>query len=166
MPMFKALKLCPEAVVLPPRMSHYVEVSREIRARFDALTPLVEPLSLDEAFLDLSGTARLHGVSPAAALARLAREIRAEVGISVSVGLSHNKFLAKIASDLDKPRGFALIGRGDTAAFLEDQPVRLIWGIGAATARAFAEAGAKVACRPFHQGCNGGETLWCVAHSA
>ncbi|WP_092684569.1 DNA polymerase IV [Albimonas donghaensis] len=134
MPMFKALKLCPEAVVLPPRMSHYVEVSREIRARFDALTPLVEPLSLDEAFLDLSGTARLHGVSPAAALARLAREIRAEVGISVSVGLSHNKFLAKIASDLDKPRGFALIGRGDTAAFLEDQPVRLIWGIGAATA--------------------------------
>ncbi|MDF2233491.1 DNA polymerase IV [Albimonas sp. CAU 1670] len=134
MPMFKALKLCPEAVVLKPRMEHYAEVSRQIRALMDELTPLIEPLSLDEAFLDLGGTHRLHGMSPAAAMARLIRRIETEVGVSASVGLSHNKFLAKIASDLDKPRGFSIIGRAETEAFLIDKPIRIIWGIGEASA--------------------------------
>ena len=124
MPMFKALQLCPEAVVIPPRMERYAEVSRAIRAMMLELTPLVEPLSLDEAFLDLSGTERLHGAAPAALLARLQRRIEAELGVTASVGLAHSKFLAKIASDLDKPRGFAVIGRAETADFLARQPVR------------------------------------------
>jgi DNA polymerase-4 len=130
MPMFKALKLCPDAIVVKPRMSVYVEVSRQIKSMFLELTPLVEPLSLDEAFLDLTGTARLHGMPPAAALARLVTRIEREVGVSASIGLSHNKFLAKIASDLEKPRGFSVIGRAETEAFLADKPVSLIWGVG------------------------------------
>jgi DNA polymerase-4 len=134
MPMFKALKLCPEAVVLRPRMEAYAEASRRIRAMMAALTPLVEPLSLDEAFLDLSGTERLLGGPPALAMARLARDIEREVGITVSVGLSHNKYLAKLASDLDKPRGFSVIGRAETLDFLAPRPVRAIWGVGAALA--------------------------------
>ena len=132
MPMFQALKLCPEAVVLPPRMAKYAEVSRAIRAMMLDLTPLVEPLSLDEAFLDLAGTGRLHRAPPALLLARLQARVEAELGITLSVGLSHNKFLAKIASDLDKPRGFAVIGRAETEAFLAPKPVGLIWGVGAA----------------------------------
>jgi len=132
MPMFRALKLCPDAVVVKPRMETYVAVSRQIRALMNELTPLVEPLSLDEAFLDLRGTARLHGAPPATLLVRLIRRIEDEIGISASVGLSHNKFLAKIASDLDKPRGFSVIGKAETEAFLEGQPVGIIWGVGAA----------------------------------
>jgi len=97
MPMFKALKLCPDAVVLPPDMSKYAQVSRAIRTMFLELTPQVEPLSLDEAFLDLTGTERLHGDTPAASLARLAARIESNLGVSVSVGLSDCKFLAKIA---------------------------------------------------------------------
>ncbi|MEL7140161.1 MAG: DNA polymerase IV, partial [Pseudomonadota bacterium] len=130
MPMFKALKLCPEAVVLKPRMDLYVAVSRAIRAELDRLTPLVEPLSLDEAFLDLSGTERLLGAPPALSLARLAAAIHDAVGVTVSIGLSHNKYLAKLASDLDKPRGFAVIGRAETERFLAPRPVRSIWGVG------------------------------------
>ncbi|MEM7498880.1 MAG: DNA polymerase IV [Pseudomonadota bacterium] len=130
MPMFQALKLCPDAVVLKPRMELYAAVSRTIRAEMDRLTPLVEPLSLDEAFLDLSGTERLLGAPPALSLARLAAGIQAAVGITVSIGLSHNKFLAKLASDLDKPRGFAVIGRAETESFLAPRPVRSIWGVG------------------------------------
>ena len=132
MPMFQALKLCPEAVVLKPRGSHYAAVSKEIRALLDTLTPVVEPLSLDEAFLDLSGTARLHRAPPAVLLARLLKRMEEELGLTGSVGLSHNKFLAKIASDIDKPRGFSVIGKADTAEFLKGKPVRLIWGVGAA----------------------------------
>ncbi|MEM6421901.1 MAG: DNA polymerase IV, partial [Pseudomonadota bacterium] len=131
MPMFQALKRCPDAVVLKPRMALYVEVSRLIRARMDALTPLVEPLSLDEAFLDLSGTERLMGAPPALSLVRLAAQIEAELGLTVSVGLSHNKYLAKLASDLDKPRGFAVIGKAETVEFLAPRPVTAIWGVGA-----------------------------------
>ncbi len=130
MPMFQALKLCPEAVVVRGRMDRYVEVSRQVRAMMDDLTPIVEPLSLDEAFLDLAGTQRLHHAPPAVMLARLARRMEEELGITGSIGLSHNKFLAKVASDLDKPRGFSVIGRAETAAFLRDRPVRLIWGVG------------------------------------
>jgi DNA polymerase-4 len=130
MPMFTARRLCPDAVILPPDMEKYVAVSREIRALMDRLTPLVEPLSIDEAFLDLGGTAALHRASPAEVLARFAREVEAQVGVTISVGLSHNKFLAKIASDLDKPRGFAVIGRAETLEFLARQPVGLIHGVG------------------------------------
>jgi len=143
MPMFQALKLCPEATVLPPRIGHYAEVSRAIRAKMEALTPLVEPLSLDEAFLDLSGTERLHHAPPAVQMARLAREIEREIGVTASIGLSHNKFLAKIASDLDKPRGFSVIGRAETEEFLRDKPVSILWGVGEATRAALARAGLR-----------------------
>ncbi|MDW4550022.1 DNA polymerase IV [Defluviimonas sp. D31] len=143
MPMFQALKLCPEAVVVKPRGSHYAAVSREIRALMDELTPKVEPLSLDEAFLDLSGTERLHRAPPAVQLCRLLKRMEAELGLTGSVGLSHNKFLAKVASDLDKPRGFSVIGRADTAAFLKGKPVRMIWGVGAATQMTLEAAGIR-----------------------
>jgi DNA polymerase-4 len=143
MPMFQALKLCPDATVVKPRMEVYVTVSRQIRALMEELTPAIEPLSLDEAFLDLSGTERLHGHPPAWLLARLVQRIEAEVGVTASVGLSHNKFLAKIASDLDKPRGFSVIGRAETAAFLRDKPVRMIWGVGAAAQEALHAAGIR-----------------------
>jgi DNA polymerase-4 len=131
MPMFKALKLCPQAIVVKPRMAKYVEVARQVRALMRELTPLVEPLSLDEAYLDLSGTERLHHVSPAKTMAALVNRIEREIGITVSVGLSFNKFLAKLASDLDKPRGFAVIGRAEARDFLRDKPVGFIRGAGA-----------------------------------
>lgn len=143
MPMFEARRLCPEAVVLAPRMARYAEVSRQIRALMAELTPLVEPLSLDEAFLDLAGTGRLHRATPALMMARLQARIEAETGVTTSVGLSHNKFLAKIASDLQKPRGFAVIGRAETDAFLRPRPLSLIWGVGAATLHALEAAGLR-----------------------
>lgn len=143
MPMFQALKLCPDAVVIRPRMSLYVEVSREVRKLMDELTPSIEPLSLDEAFLDLTGTARLHGAPPAAMLARLTKRMKDELGITGSIGLAHNKFLAKIASDLDKPRGFAVIGKAETLDFLEPQSVSIIWGVGAATRSSLEKAGIR-----------------------
>ncbi len=130
MPMFQARKLCPQAVVIKPRMSLYVEVAREIRKLMRELTPLVEPLSLDEAYLDLSGTARMHGMAPAKTMARLARTIEETLGITVSIGLSGNKFLAKLASELDKPRGFAVIGMSEAKSFLRDKPVSIIRGAG------------------------------------
>ncbi|MDG2319988.1 MAG: DNA polymerase IV [Rhodospirillaceae bacterium] len=134
MPMYKALKLCPEAVVLRPNMKKYSEVSREIREVLGTATPLVEPVSVDEAFLDLTGTARLHGRPPAATMAAIARNIESQIEITVSIGLSYNKFLAKMASDLDKPRGFSVIGRGDAVSFLHDQPISAIPGVGPALA--------------------------------
>ncbi|MBC8131163.1 MAG: DNA polymerase IV, partial [Rhizobiaceae bacterium] len=143
MPMFKALKLCPEAVVIKPDMAKYVAVGREVRERMRAITPLVEPLSIDEAFLDMSGTARLHGQPPAMTLARLSNEIERDLRIAVSIGLSHNKFLAKIASDLDKPRGFSVIGRAETITFLRDKPIDRIWGVGQAMDRVLASDGLR-----------------------
>jgi DNA polymerase-4 len=143
MPMFQALKLCPEAVIVKPRFDAYVAASKAIRAMMDELTPVVEPLSLDEAFLDLTGTARLHGAPPAVMLARLVRRMEDELGLTGSIGLSHNKFLAKVASDLDKPRGFSVIGRAETMDFLRDKPVRLIWGVGQATQTALEAAGIR-----------------------
>jgi DNA polymerase-4 len=130
MPMFQALRLCPDAIVLKPDMAKYVDVSRQIRERMDALTPLVEPLSIDEAFLDLAGTQALHRAPPAVVLARFARTIETEIGVTISIGLSHNKFLAKVASDLDKPRGFAVIGKTETIDFLAPRPISLIYGVG------------------------------------
>ncbi len=132
MPMFKALKACPDAVVVKPDMKKYVKVGREVREMMRSLTPIVEPISIDEAFLDLAGTRRLHGEPPALVLARMARKIEAEIGITVSVGLSYNKFLAKVASDLQKPRGFSVIGEAEALEFLKEQPVSLIWGVGKA----------------------------------
>jgi DNA polymerase-4 len=132
MPMFKAHKLCPDAVVIRPDMRKYQAAGREVRRLMLETTPLVEPLSIDEAFLDLSGTERLHHGSPARTLALLARRIETELGITVSIGLSYNKFLAKVASDLDKPRGFSPIGRAEAKAFLAEKPASLIWGVGKA----------------------------------
>jgi DNA polymerase IV len=143
MPMFQALKLCPEAVVVKPRFSAYTEASRAIRTMMEDLTPSIEPLSLDEAFLDLTGTARLHGAPPAVLLARLTKRMEDELGLTGSIGLSHNKFLAKIASDLDKPRGFSVIGKAETEAFLKPRPVRIIWGVGQATQTALESAGIR-----------------------
>jgi DNA polymerase-4 len=144
MPMFKALKACPEAVVVKPNMAKYVTVGRQVRRMMQELTPLVEPISIDEAFLDLAGTERLHHASPAVTLARFARRVESEVGISISVGLSYAKFLAKVASDMDKPRGFSILGRAEAVAFLAAKPVGLIPGIGAASAAKLAEAGFRV----------------------
>ncbi|HEX2556544.1 MAG TPA: DNA polymerase IV [Microvirga sp.] len=141
MPMFKALKACPDAVVLRPNIDKYRIAGREVRRLMLELTPLVEPISIDEAFLDLSGTERLHHASPALTLARFARRVEDAVGITVSVGLAPNKFLAKIASDLDKPRGFSIIGRAEAADFLADRPVGIIPGIGAAAQARLARAG-------------------------
>lgn len=143
MPMFQALKLCPEAVVVKPRFPAYLEASRAIRAMMEDLTPAIEPLSLDEAFLDLTGTARLHGAPPAVLLARLTKRMEDELGLTGSIGLSHNKFLAKIASDLDKPRGFSVIGKAETESFLKPKPVRIIWGVGQATQTALESAGIR-----------------------
>ena len=141
MPMFQALKLCPDAVIIKPRFDAYVAASKAIRALMDELTPVVEPLSLDEAFMDLTGTARLHGHPPAVMLAQLIKRMREELGLTGSVGLSHNKFLAKIASDLDKPRGFSVIGKAETESFLRPKSVRMIWGVGLAGQEALAKAG-------------------------
>ncbi|HYD98846.1 MAG TPA: DNA polymerase IV [Alphaproteobacteria bacterium] len=146
MPMFKALKLCPQAVVIKPNMAKYAGVSREIRALFLAATPLVEPLSLDEAYLDLAGTERLHGRPAAATLADIAGRIEREIGITVSIGLSYNKILAKMASGLLKPRGFTVIGRAEAVSFLGRQPVGAIYGVGEALAGRLAADGiARVA---------------------
>ncbi len=143
MPMFQALKLCPEAVVVKPRMNVYSAVSKEVRALMEELTPSIEPLSLDEAFMDLTGTERLHGGPPAVMLARLTKRMKDEIGITGSIGLSHNKFLAKVASDLDKPRGFSVIGKAETLDFLAEKPVRLIWGIGPAFQASLDKAGIR-----------------------
>lgn len=143
MPMFQALKLCPNAVVVPPRMAAYAEASRAMRALMERLTPAIEPLSLDEAFLDLTGTARLHDAPPAVMLAGLVRDMQEQLGLTGSIGLSHNKFLAKIASDLDKPRGFSVIGRAETDRFLAPKSVKIIWGVGAATQAALESAGIR-----------------------
>jgi len=143
MPMFRALKLCPDAVVIKPDLAKYVAVSRRLRKLMGALTPLVEPISIDEAFLDLSGTRRLHGASPAVSMIHLVRRIEDQIGITVSVGLSHNKFLAKLASDLDKPRGFSIIGKSETLEFLRPRKVTDIWGVGKVTGRQLAAAGLK-----------------------
>lgn len=130
MPMFTALQLCPDATVIHPDMAKYSAVGRQIRTLMEAVTPLVEPLSIDEAFLDLSGTERLHHRSPAATLAHLVLDIEHEIGVTASIGLSANKFLAKLASDLDKPRGFAVIGRAEAEAVLAPMSVGRIWGVG------------------------------------
>jgi DNA polymerase-4 len=130
MPMFKALRLCPDAVVIRPDMSKYARVGREVKELMRSVTPLVESLSIDEAFLDLGGTERLHHGSAARTLAHLTLRIEEALGISITVGLSYNKSLAKIASTLDKPRGYSVVGRGDAWNFLRRLPVSRLWGVG------------------------------------
>jgi DNA polymerase-4 len=144
MPMFKALKACPGAIVVRPDMAKYARVGRDIRTMMRELTPLVEPLSIDEAFLDLEGTQTLHGASPAVTLARFAARVEREIGVSVSVGLSYCKFLAKLASDLDKPRGFSIIGRQEAPGFLAPLPVGRIWGVGAVAQERLARDGYRL----------------------
>jgi DNA polymerase IV len=141
MPMFQALKACPHAVVIRPNMEKYRKAGHQVRELMLELTPLVEPVSIDEAFLDLTGTERLHHGSPALTLARFAHKVEREIGITISVGLSYNKFLAKIASDLQKPRGFSVIGREEAADFLAEKPVGIIPGIGASAQNRLAKVG-------------------------
>lgn len=141
MPMFKALKACPDAVVIRPNMQKYADVGRQVREILRGYTPLVEPLSLDEAFLDLTGTERLHHGTAAHTMLRIVQRIETEIGVSASVGLSYNKFLAKVASDLDKPRGFAVIGRAEAVDFLGRQSVGLLWGAGKALQSKLAKDG-------------------------
>jgi len=130
MPMFQALKACPDAAVIRPNMEKYQRIGGEIKAMMRDTTPAVESISIDEAFLDLGGTETLHHGSPAQTLIKLIKRIETETGVTASVGLSYNKFLAKMASDLDKPRGFAIIGRTEAIAFLTPRPVSAIWGVG------------------------------------
>ena len=141
MPMFKARQLCPEAAIVKPDFTKYRTESRRIMAMIRDLTPLVQPLSLDEAWMDLSGTERLHGAPPAETLARLQAKIEAEIGITVSIGLAPNKFLAKIASDLDKPRGFSVIGGAEAQSFLAPRPVGIIPGVGPAMVKSLEGGG-------------------------
>ena len=144
MPMFEARRLCPHATIVRPNMEKYAGVSREVRALMLELTPQVEPISIDEAFMDLSGTQRLHGRSAAKSLACFAAKVERTIGITVSIGLSCNKFLAKIASDLDKPRGFAVLGQAEAVAFLAEKPVGFIYGIGKVAAQRLAKDGFRL----------------------
>jgi DNA polymerase-4 len=143
MPMFEARRLCPHATIVSPRMDEYARIGREVRALMSELTPIVEPVSIDEAFMDLSGTSRLHGTNPAKALARFAHEVENGLGITVSIGLSCNKFLAKIASDLDKPRGFAVLGREEASTFLAPKSVTWIFGVGKIAQQRLARDGVR-----------------------
>ncbi len=143
MPMFKALRACPDAVVIRPDFAKYKAESRRIRAMMDRLTPLVQPLSLDEAWMDLSGSERLNGGPASWQLARLQNAVEHETGLSVSIGLAANKLLAKIASDLDKPRGFAIIGAAEAKSFLAPRPVGLLPGVGPAMVKSLAREGLK-----------------------
>ncbi len=140
MPMSRALRLCPKAIRLPVRMSRYVAISRQIHAIFARYTPLIEPLSLDEAFLDVSGSERLYG-SPEQIARRIKREIQVELGLVASVGVAENKFIAKIASDIDKPDGFMVVPNEQSQAFLDPLPVSRLWGVGKATHQVFERLG-------------------------
>jgi DNA polymerase-4 len=140
-PMFKALKACPDAVVIKPDFAKYTAESRRILGALGELTPLVQPLSLDEAWADLSGTERLNGGPPALQLVRLQRRIETEVGLTVSIGLAPNRFLAKVASELDKPRGFSVIGAAEAQGFLAPRPVSILPGVGPVFAKALRSDG-------------------------
>jgi DNA polymerase-4 len=144
MPMFEAKRLCPCATIVRPDMEKYARVGNEVRRLMLDLTPLVEPVSIDEAFLDLSGTERVHGTSAAKTLAGFAARVEREIGITVSIGLSGNKFLAKIASDLDKPRGFAVLPGDEASAFLAPRPVTQIFGVGKVAQKRLARDGYRI----------------------
>ena len=143
MPMFEARRLCPHATIVRPSMEKYAQVGRAVRTLMLKLTPIVEPVSIDEAFMDLSGTARLHGRSPAKSLVSFTNEVEKSLGITVSIGLSCNKFLAKIASDLDKPRGFSIIGPDEAPGLLAAKSVSLIFGVGRVAQQRLARDGLR-----------------------
>jgi DNA polymerase-4 len=141
-PIGEALRRCPNGIFVPVRGSRYAELSRQIMALLSEYTPLVEPLSLDEAFLDLTGLERLFG--PAAQLARrIVDRIATEIGLAASIGLAPNKFLAKLGSDLEKPRGFVVITPENALPILENLPVNKIWGVGAKTDEALQTMGIR-----------------------
>jgi DNA polymerase-4 len=144
MPMYQALKLCPDAAVVPPDMAKYAAVGRQIRSLMQTLTPLVEPVSIDEAFLDLTGCEGVHGAAAPLTLARFAKRIESEIGVTISVGLSYCKFLAKFASDLDKPRGYSIVERAQAAALLAPQPISRIWGVGKVAQNRLNQAGLRL----------------------
>ena len=144
MPMFQALKACPDAIVIRPDMAKYRRIGRDIRALMTRVTPQVEPVSVDEAFLDMSGTERLHGGSAARTLVEFARGVEQQIGITVSIGLSYNKYLAKIGSGLNKPKGFTVIGRAEAVGFLADKPVSLLWGVGPVMQKRLASDGIRL----------------------
>ena len=144
MPMFQALKLCPEASVVAPDMARYAQVGRQVRTLMQTLTPLVEPVSIDEAFLDLAGCQGVHGAGAPVILARFARTIESEIGVTVSIGLSYCKFLAKLASDLDKPRGYSIVERAAAMALLAPLPIGRIWGVGKVAQARLDEAGLRL----------------------
>ena len=135
MPMFKALKACPDAVVITPDFAKYTAASRQMRTLMSELTPLVQPLSIDEAVLDLAGTEALHGAAPAVVLARFANAVETQIGVTVSIGLAANRLMAKIAAGRGKPRGFTVIDAEEAASLLAPESVRLLPGVGAALAR-------------------------------
>lgn len=171
MPMFKALKACPDAVVIRPDFTKYTQASRQIRALMGRLTPLAQPLSIDEAVLDLAGTQALHGAPPAIVLSRLAREVESTVGVTISIGLAPNRLLAKIAAGRDKPRGFAVIGAAEARALLADEPVRLLPGVGPALARrleagGITKLGHLQALSPAEAGRRLGEDGWALVRRA
>jgi DNA polymerase-4 len=137
---YRAKRLCPHGIFITPRMSRYVEVSREIRAIFEEFTPLIEPLSIDEAFLDVTGSERLLG-TPVEIGRAIKQRIRDELGLVASVGVAPNKFLAKLASDLDKPDGFVVITQEEAKERLAPLPVGRLWGVGKVSQRALAKVG-------------------------
>ncbi|NIR31889.1 MAG: DNA polymerase IV, partial [Gammaproteobacteria bacterium] len=142
MPAATARRLCPQVVFLPVRMDHYAHVSGRLRAIFERYTPLVEPLSLDEAFLDVRASQRLFGSSERIAR-RIKDDIEAELRLTASVGVAPNKFLAKIASDLDKPNGLVIVAADRVQAFLDPLPVGRLWGVGAATEKTMTQLGIR-----------------------
>ena len=171
MPAATARRLCPHGVFLAPRIDRYAEVSRRIRDVFERFTPLVEPLSLDEAFLDVTGSERLFGPAPEIGR-QIKQAVREETGLVVSVGVAPNKFLAKIASDLEKPDGFVVVEPGRVAKFLDPLPVERLWGVGKQASRVFQRLGIRtighLRQRPIETlksrfGAQG-EHLWQLAH--
>jgi len=140
MPMSQAIRLCPDAVVLPVRMQRYVELSKQIHAIFQQYTPQIEPISLDEAFLDVTGSLRLFDNAEKIGRA-IKDQIKGQLGLVASVGIAPNKYLAKLASDLDKPDGFVVITEEDKQDILDPLPVGRIWGIGKVTEQALTSEG-------------------------
>lgn len=171
MPMTRARQLCPQGIYLPVRMQHYAAISRQIRDIFVAFTPLVEPLSLDEAFLDVRGCEALFGDAPAIAR-QIKTRIKTETGLTASVGVAPNKFLAKLASDYGKPDGFVVVPSNQVTAFLRPLPVGRIWGVGAKAEKRLHALGVRTvgelaalpeAALAQHFGA-GGRHFWRLAH--
>ena len=171
MPAAQAKRLCPQTVFLPGRHGYYARVSRQIRAVFQRYTPLVEPLSLDEAFLDVTDSKQLFG--PAADIGqRIKSDIKDELQLTASVGVAANKFVAKVASDLDKPGGFVVVAPGGEQAFLDPLPVGRLWGVGRVANRRLQRLGIETIAQfrawpreaIFELFGQGGEHLWQLAH--